>query len=339
MEFTTRGLLEVRITPSDVGKRVSVRLLTGSGEPGARFTDVVGVLTSWDTGILRLTRRDGTIARVAEDSLVAGKVVPAAPARRRGPVTTAEELTRVAARGWPAVETERLGGWDLRASGGFTSRANSVLPLGDPGLPLEEALARVHGWYEARGLPTRIQVATGAEDSQDQLAAELDERGWTADRQALLQIGALARVADAAAGARVELSRGADDSWLALYDRAATGPSEQALKVLHGGPSVWFATVPGAEGSAPAAIGRCVVDGRWAGFAAVEVAPEHRRKGLATEVMAALAARALDEGASAAYLQVEPHNDGALALYDRLGFSTHHAYHYRIFERDSRPEG
>nr|WP_206313983.1 GNAT family N-acetyltransferase [Streptomyces coryli] len=335
--------MEVRITPADVGKRVSVRLLTGSPEPAARFTDVIGVLTSWDAGILRLTRRDGEIVRIAEDTLVAGKVVPAAPARRRGPAASAEELTRVAARGWPGVETERLGGWELRASGGFTSRANSVLALGDPGLPLDDALARVHAWYAERGLPALVQVSTGAADTEDRLAAELDERGWGMRRQALLQVGALARVADEAAGPgaaagpgetvgsgeAVQLSRTTDGSWLSLYNRAAAMPPE-AEAVLHGGPSVWFATVPGDEEGAPAAIGRCVVDGRWAGFAAVEVAPAYRRRGLATAVMAALAARALDEGASAAYLQVEPDNEAALALYDRLGFSTHHAYHYRI---------
>ncbi|NUS16658.1 MAG: GNAT family N-acetyltransferase, partial [Streptomyces sp.] len=79
---------------------------------------------------------------------------------------------------------------------------------------------------------------------------------------------------------------------------------------------------------APAAIGRCVVDGRWASFAAVEVDPELRRRGLATTVMAALARRALDEGASAAWLQVEEDNAGARALYAGMGFAAHHAYHH-----------
>lgn len=102
-----------------------------------------------------------------------------------------------------------------------------------------------------------------------------------------------------------------------------------ALKVLGSGPSVWFATVPG-EGTdaAPAAIGRCVVDGRWAGFAAVEVDPALRRRGLGSVVMAALASRALEEGASAAWLQVEAENVGARALYSGMGFSAHHAYHH-----------
>ena len=95
--------------------------------------------------------------------------------------------------------------------------------------------------------------------------------------------------------------------------------------MLGGGPSVWFATVPGGGGDRPAAIGRCVVDGRWAGFAAVEVDPAQRRQGLATAVMAALARRALDEGASAAWLQVEDGQRGGAGLYDGMGFAAHHA--------------
>lgn len=101
---------------------------------------------------------------------------------------------------------------------------------------------------------------------------------------------------------------------------------------------MWFATVPGAPGEPPAAIGRCVVDGRWAGFAAVEVDPARRRQGLATEVMAALARRALDEGASAAWLQVEDDNAAARALYADLGFAPHHAYHHYRAPEESGDE-
>lgn len=122
------------------------------------------------------------------------------------------------------------------------------------------------------------------------------------------------------------LSREADEAWLSRYQRK--GVSDVALAVLGSGPSVWFATVPGGEGEAPAAIGRCVVDGRWAGFGAVEVDPGRRRQGLATAVMAALAGRALEEGASAAWLQVEADNSGARALYAAMGFGAHHSYHH-----------
>lgn len=79
MDFTTGGRLMVRITAADVGKRVSVRRWSEPGAPGGRFTDAVGVLTSWDGGVLCLTRRNGEIVRIPESALAAGKVVPRRP--------------------------------------------------------------------------------------------------------------------------------------------------------------------------------------------------------------------------------------------------------------------
>ncbi|MFF8441391.1 GNAT family N-acetyltransferase [Streptomyces californicus] len=327
MEFTIGGRLDVRITPADVGKRVSVRCRTESGGAGAEFTDTVGVLTSWDRGVLSITRKSGEAVRIVESSLVAGKTVPAAPARRRGPAASFEELAAVTARAWQPVESEPLGDWRLRAAGGFTRRANSALPLGDPGLPAGEALDRVRAWYTERGLPPYVQTATGAAGTQELLCAELERHGWRREVTAQVRIAALAPVGDGAADvAAVRLTREPDAAWLARYQRFST-PGPHVLRVLESGPSVWFATVAG-DGGAPDAIGRCVVDGRWAGFMAVEVAPEQRRRGLATAVMTALARRALDEGASAAWLQVEEENEGARALYDGMGFALHHSYHH-----------
>ncbi|MFF0566347.1 GNAT family N-acetyltransferase [Streptomyces sp. NPDC004041] len=327
MEFTIGGRLEVRITPADVGKRVSVRRRTDGGGTGVEFTDVVGVLTSWQSGVVSITRKGGESVHIVESSLVAGKVVPPAPARRRGPAASFEELAAVTARAWQPVESEALGDWRLRAAGGFTRRANSVLPLGDPGLPLGEAFGRVRRWYGERDLPAYIQTATGAEGAQEVLCAELERHGWRREVSAEVRIAALAPVGDREAEvSAVRLSREPDAAWLARYQRFST-PGPHVLRVLGSGPSVWFASVPG-SGDAPDAIGRCVVDGRWAGFMAVEVAPAQRRRGLATTVMTALARRALDEGASAAWLQVEEDNEGARALYDGMGFTDHHRYHH-----------
>lgn len=325
-DFSGAVALVVRITPADVGKRVSVRQLAGTVDGRPAFTDTVGVLASWDGGVVHITRKNGETVRIAESALVAGKVVPPAPVRRGGAGAsgaggagvvdvTDEELDAVAARSWPAVETAALGGWTLRASGGFTRRANSVLAAGDPGVPLDEALAAVRDWYAERGLPPYVQLA----DSSP-YAAGLDARGWVREADTVVRTAPLAPLARLPEG-DVALSRTPDARWLAAYHR--TGDlAEAALRVVTGGPSVWFATMPGA-------IGRAVVDGPWVLFGAVEVAPEQRRKGLATVVMGALARQAVREGATAAYLQVEADNAGARALYDRLGFADHHRYHYR----------
>jgi GNAT superfamily N-acetyltransferase len=321
---------EIRISLSDLGRRVSVRRVLNVAEGRPVFGDVIGVLTSWDEGVLGVVNRAGETVEIAEDALVAGKPVPPAPVRR---ATTAPAdpgpaaLQRIAARGWPAVETEPLGEWVLRASGGFTRRANSVQTLGDPGLPLDAALDRVQDWYARRGLPVFVEVTTPG--SPPDLAAALAGRGAT-EQETLFRTAPLAALARTPAAADVRLARRADAAWMSRYQRVSGDPDLDriAQRVIHGGRSVWFATLalPGHEG--PVAIGRCVVDGEWAGLGAVEVLPEFRRRGLATEVMAALARRAAEEGATAGYLQVEAVNARAVALYDKLGFRTSHRYQY-----------
>lgn len=305
---------------------MSVRRVEGGRSAPPAFTDTIGVLTSWNEGVLTITRKDGVSVHIAESTLVAGKTVPPAPARRKGPAASFEELARVTARAWQPLESEPLGDWTLRAAGGFTRRANSVLPLGDPGIPLDEALGRVTAWYAERDLPAYVQAATGAVGTQELLCAELERRGWGNEVSAEVRIGALAPVADVDADvSAVRLTRAPDEAWLGRYGKVQD--PALARRMLVEGPSVWFASL--ADGRA---IGRCVVDGRWAGFGAVAVDPRHRRQGLATAVMAALARRALEEGASAAWLQVETATTSAGAaargLYDGMGFATHHAYHH-----------
>ncbi|SHK72057.1 GNAT family N-acetyltransferase [Actinacidiphila paucisporea] len=316
-DFSAGARLELRITPADVGKRVSVRQLAEVTDGRPTFTDTVGVLASWDEGVVYITRRTGETVRIAESALVAGKVVPPAPVRRAAavPAVTDRELDAIAARAWPAAETAPLGDWTLRHAGGFTRRANSVLVGGDPAMPVDEALAEVVRWYGERGATPYLQLP----DSSP-YAAEAAARGWLREADTLVRTAPLAPLTRLPDGPAT-LTRTPDAAWLAAYHR--TGDlADAALEVLTGGPSVWFATMPGA-------IGRAVVDGPWVLFGAVEVIPSHRRRGLATAVMGALARRAAHEGATAAYLQVEADNEGARTLYDRLGFSDHHGYHYR----------
>ncbi|OOC55438.1 MULTISPECIES: putative acetyltransferase [Nocardiopsis] len=75
-----RGRLVHRITPEDVGRRVSVRIRL----PEGGFTDIVGVVESWDDGVLTVRRRDGSAAEVVESAVAASRVVPPVPPRRRG---------------------------------------------------------------------------------------------------------------------------------------------------------------------------------------------------------------------------------------------------------------
>jgi N-acetylglutamate synthase len=75
-----RPRYEVRISRDDVGRRVTVRARTHA-HPSA--TDTVGMLRAWEGGTLAVERRDGSLARIPESDLLAARVVPDAPRRRR----------------------------------------------------------------------------------------------------------------------------------------------------------------------------------------------------------------------------------------------------------------
>ncbi len=306
----------MRPTVDLVGHRVSVRHVHDGSA-----TDVVGrVLAVTDR--LVVERRDGRIAEVPIAAVVAWKVVPDRPVRtRRASDVDAEDLTRITSRGWPATESVPLGAWELRAAAGFTGRANSVAVTGDPGLPVADALDQVEDFYRARGLPPLAQVVVGSRGQRD-----LEAHGWRSWNGS--RPGAVVQVADLRqpppADADVVVSDDPDDVWLSLYQRVGDEDPAVVRAVLTGPPTVGFASV----GDPVVGIGRVVVTGEWAGLSAGEVSPEHRRQGLATRIVDASLAWAAARGADKAYLQTMPDNTAALALYARLGFTTHHEYRY-----------
>lgn len=280
-----------------------------------RFTGVVGDLLALDETRAVIETRKGVV-EVPVAAIDTARLVATA---------TADELAleRVILAGWQPAESEDLDGWLLRASGGFTGRANSVLPLGRPHRPLDELIDVARAWYAERGLPLRFQVPREARRLLD---AALGERGWAPGGPVDVLAARLDFLPAAVDRIDVEISAEPDDGWLACYrGGAASGEQARALLVRHD--LVGFASIR--DGGATVAVGRATVDGEWLGVTAVEVVPERRREGLATAVMAALAGWGRERGALRSHVEVSTENGTAQALYRGLGFWQHHDYHYR----------
>jgi N-acetylglutamate synthase len=245
-------------------------------------------------------------------------------------------LDRVAALTWPGTEQEPLGGWLLRAAGGFTGRANSALTAGDPGLPLPDAEAAIRRWYTARGLTPMASVSYPAgQPGSNPVDRFLADQGWTLrDEAPVIVMTQSSMAATPAPGApRVQYASEPGHDWLARYHfRGQPGLPPVARTILTSAPWQAFASVR--DGDRTVAIGR-VAGARsngehWAGLTAIEVDPACRRRGLAAALTTALIAHAAQRGARRVFLQVEGGNQAALALYRKLGFTTHHCYHYRV---------
>src|SRR4051812_14799435 len=138
----SRGVQDFSITlpgrsivlgPADVGKRVVIRRIVAPagpepaeaplrrtpGDPALRdnrpiFSDLLGELVEWTESNVTVRTRAGAV-QVNHGDIARAKTIPT---HRRLSATEALEL--VAAKGWPAAESERLGDWWLRATAGWT---------------------------------------------------------------------------------------------------------------------------------------------------------------------------------------------------------------------------
>jgi N-acetylglutamate synthase len=311
-----------------VGQRVVIRVIVpGERGPsgGPAMTDVLGILEALEDETLVVRREGGQPETIRRRDVVTSKPVPPrASVRHR---ISADDLQRICACGWVAPIQERLGDWVLRAGGGFTGRANSVLPVGDPGVALDTALAEVGTFYAGHDLPAQAQVVVGSD-----LMAALDERDWVRSRpdesDALVQIASVAMARRTGrrrnGGEDVRILERLTDDWVARYGRTEGADGGVVRWLLSSGGLVAFAQL----GEPAVAIGRGVVTGDWLGLYAVEVDPSLRGNGLGSAIVDALLEWGASRGARSAYLQSLASNDGALALYRRYGFSTHHAYQY-----------
>src|ERR1051326_1264307 len=140
------------------------------------------------------------------------------------------DLQAIAATGWGFVERAYIGGWELRAAGNHTSRANCAIPVSDSGMPLPETLKAVREWFTERDLRGRVQAVDGS--PLDQAIAELGypETVGHALRQSAPLLPALEILRDTADPQRTaEIPKELPEDYFTVYRRGLGIPEFQAI--------------------------------------------------------------------------------------------------------------
>jgi GNAT superfamily N-acetyltransferase len=300
-------------------------------------TDALGEVEAIDGDTISVRTRRGLVV-IPRSVIVAAKEVPPRSTRRGAPhhAISMDDLERTMAEGWRPLERAELGDWVLRAAAGFTGRANSVLPLGDPGLPLSEAVDRCESWYDERGLRHLFSMfgPPGFAVEDDPLGRELLGRDYEPLNHTVVMTaatGAMPPETLHSSGTSVRLEATLSDVWWdACAEKPRVGASDDtgsaARTVMTSSPAQLFASLE--RDGAVIGVARVAFASAWAGVSALQVAPDHRRTGVATQLMGALADASRARGIRSMYLQVTRDNSPARSLYERLGFSIHHDYLY-----------
>lgn len=266
----------------------------------------------------------------------------------------------VEAATWVPLRVETVGPWRVGLSHGFTRRGNSAL-LAEGASVVEalDGLDEVERVYAAAGRPAIVRLGTerSPDPSPPELTAELAARGYRvvsttkvltaelvggsrgsggrasggAPDHAGAGIGAPDDEAGRAGGrdgVRVRAADHPDDAWLRgwLGTKTATAGAvdlDVARRLLTGSPARYLTATD--SGGVVGTI-RAAVAWPWVGLSCLVVEPRARRRGLG-RCLTRAALRAHD-GADRAFLQVETHNDAALALYRGLGFVEVDEYTY-----------
>lgn len=286
-----------RLGPHVVGQRVVVRHLL----PDGRASDVLGICTAWGADSLTIDRDGHGPVVVALADVVTGKPVPPR-ASVRARVSPQDVEQHVAAL-WESVTTEPLGRWLLRASpphgGRLRRRGNSALAMEEPGIGWADAAFGVRRFYAALDQTPTVQVERGSLVERTLATLGFVPMG---DGDAHAQLASVARALRSVRAATPSL--GAD-----LEER----PGSVTVSLGSG-----------------VATGRGVLSGDWLLIESVVVDPAQRRRGLATAVLAEVLDWGASLGATTALLHVETDNAGAIALYERHGFVTHHTNRYLV---------
>ncbi|GAB3871625.1 GNAT family N-acetyltransferase [Kibdelosporangium lantanae] len=237
---------------------------------------------------------------------------------------TTSLLEHECAEAWPAQVDRSLGGWRMRAAGGFTGRANSTLTTGDPGVPVPSALARTVEFAAEHGIGPCAHVVVGSA-----VEAEIAGAGWAVNldhpggAESLVLTGPL----DAGEHPDATVLATPSAGWWELAAGSAT-PSPAQRHVLSSLPGVGYGVVE--QGGVVVAAVRGAVVGDLLHVSRLAVRPSHRRLGLATGLLRTLYAWAIGKGARRQALQVAEHNVSAIRLYMGLGCVEHHRYRYWV---------
>lgn len=228
----------------------------------------------------------------------------------------------------PALERRYYDGWLLRYSNGYTRRANSVNPVYASYEDVELKISQCEAFYHSKQRPTIFKMTDAV--YPENLDAILADDGY--HKEATTHVLTCSLDQQSSAPDNIHISTRQTPEWIEHFVRLNKINKDYAKTVsqmlkLISTPCGYLSLL---DDKQVVGVALGVLDDGWMGIFDVVVDAGQRGKGYGRAVVQSLMSWGKTQGAHHAYLQVQGDNEGAIQLYEKLGFTRQYSYWYRV---------
>jgi len=223
------------------------------------------------------------------------------------------------------AEIHEIPGWLLPYDQLPIGRAQSAVPLAHAPLSVP-ALREIEAHYQQRNRPTVFRLPEGLITTN--IRDALHAMGYFPHHGVLVQTAELADLLRMAPADAATLSAMPSSPWASVYTADGFDPVDGANRVQLLSRSRHGVYAHASEGGEALAAGTGSISHGWLSVHGMRTVPSARGRGLASRILAGLAAHAAAQGVHRVFLQVEDDNPVAQGLYRKAGFTTAWRYHY-----------
>ncbi len=227
---------------------------------------------------------------------------------------------------WPAFEQIVDNGWISRFADGYTKRSNSVTILRPGADSLENRILHYERQYNAKGQPCIFRLLSLNNNAE--VESILDSRNYTDGDHTLV----LSQDLENREFPPVVFDSITVDEWIKYYCELSCKDIKDHsihIKMINSIKGKYLLAVLPENGNAVSSGLGVIWDGIL-GIFDIVTHPQHRKKGCGYKLINGMLNWAVQNNASAAYVQVVVENTPATGLYQKLGFELSYEYNYKI---------
>lgn len=239
-------------------------------------------------------------------------------------------IETIAAHAWPAEVVEEYGSWLLRANRGVTKRANSVLMVG--AIPTSNWLTEIEAFYKEKNIPACFYITESTPQQADVQLQEANYEKTTELAIMAIQTNMLISHVIENPELHVVILDQVTTEWIDAFirleghdekNRSAFTTIFEGIRLAKGFLAIYLQ-------DEIVAVATIAAESAWGYISNVVVSEQHRRKGIASQLLLHLAEWAHKHDTENLFMQVLTNNEPALQLYEKLGFKRLAKSYYRM---------